>query len=203
MTGWRNIPLVRAERYAAQFIRLVELSCVAVSVAGAVRRCRDVTSEPLEIVAAPLWIQQTNLFGESLPSDNVLADTIAQLLKSERVEWRKDRGRQRTADDPVVRLLFRADGGMLCPVDVWMTTTEAFGAVLALRTGPYGYRSRLMTPRGSLSITGASGLLPREMRLDERRGLVDRNDDTTLYTPTESHFFGIIGERMLPPEERR
>lgn len=205
MTVWRNIPLRRAERYAEQFVQLIDTACVKVVIAGEVRRKQAVTSSPLEIVAIPMLIQDHNLFDEPLPITNVLANVITRLIDTGRVDERIERVRGRKPPPNVnpKKLLFRADSGMLCPIDVWATDSRKFGAVLALRTGPYGLRIGLMTAERSVTSSGRAGLLPRNMQLSEQLGLIYRDDQQLFETATEEEFFTAIRVRMVAPEERR
>jgi DNA polymerase/3'-5' exonuclease PolX len=208
-TGWGRIPLARAERYAEQFAQLIRDACERVQVAGTIRRRQATISDPIELVAAPTLIPQQNLFGEQLEDRNLLMEAILRLLETERLEGRVEQGHGKrktkkwTPDGYPMRLLFRADGGMLCPVDLWITTRGRFGAVLALRTGPHGLRSSLMTPRQSISPTGRVGLLPREMRCSEHTGLVQHGTGEEVPTPEEADFFGLIGADIPEPERRR
>ena len=200
---WRQVTVARATRYARQFIQLIVADCAAVAVAGEVRRQRP-TDLPIEIVAVPTTFERRNLFGEALPEQSLLDETLARLLVRERIEERVERrGRKREPNTIPFRLLFRADGGMLCPVDLWRTTPGRFGAVLALRTGPYGYRSRLVAPVGSRSVSGGAGLLPRDLSCHELTGLTYRATGVEVAVPDEAAFFARIDVPLVAPELRR
>lgn len=207
MSVWRNVTLTRARRYADQFVNLIAEDCIRTAVAGEVRRAathhEQVTSSPLEIVAVPVILEQRDMFEERLADRNLLLEVVKRLIDSDRLEERieKKRGARRQPNDFPMRLLFRADGGMLCPLDLWETTAARFGAVLALRTGPYGLHSGLTSPVQTISPSGRAGLIPRGMQCSERTGLILR-DGLEIETPEERSFFDAIGVPMVRPEDR-
>jgi DNA polymerase/3'-5' exonuclease PolX len=203
-TGWERISLVAAERYAGQFVALIRDGCVMIEIAGEVRRQQTTIKEPIEIVTVPVIIEQRDLFGERRDDRDMLQEAITRLIATDRLEERveKHRGKRQPNAHPM-RVLFRADGGKLCPINVWTTTPAQFGAVMALRTGPNGLRSGLVTPRQTISPTGRAGLLPRTMQCSERTGLIDRETGAPIETPTEADFFAAVDVEMVPPEARR
>lgn len=204
MSRWRNIPLARADRYAQQFVQLIQPACSVVEIAGEVRRRQDVTSQPIEVVAVPILTETRDMFGELREVRNLLREALERLVKAERVEERIERvrGSRRVRNELPTKLLFRADSGMLCPVDLWETSAGKFGAVLALRTGPYGLRSGLMAPERSVSVSGRAGLLPRAFLLSEQDGLV-RREGGEVETPTEESFFTALDLPLVVPERRQ
>jgi DNA polymerase/3'-5' exonuclease PolX len=202
--GWARVPLVEAERYAGQLLDLIREGCEHTEVAGEIRRQQATINESIEIIAVPIVIEQYDLFDERRGDRNLLIEIIGRLIDQDRLEERveKERGKRRVNEHPM-RLLFRADGGKLCPIDLWTTDAEKFGVVLALRTGPAKLRIALTTPRQSISSVGRAGLIPRDMQCSERTGLVYRETGARIPTHTEEAFFEMIDAAIPTPERRR
>jgi hypothetical protein len=202
-----RIPVRRAEQYAQQFVRLIGDACDRIEVAGSVRRQLPQVGE-ITVVVVPKVLQQGNLFGDDLPSRDLVIETIDRLVSRGRLAVRSgDRGRK-TWTATHREMAFRTDDGKMIPVDVWWTTRAHWGVQLALRTGPAALAYALTAPLGAVTSTGRAGLLPTDLRIrDGLQQAIGTNSDGTLTwedvaTPEEADFLALVGYDR-PPEDRR
>src|SRR5262245_14058081 len=112
-----RMSLARATQYAAQFVLLIADACERVAVAGSIRRQQAQVGD-IEVLAIPKLLQQSTLFGDDIPPRDLLAETTDRLLSKERVQHRATEKTRRAWGTSYRRMLFKANNGVLVPVDL-------------------------------------------------------------------------------------
>lgn len=171
-----SMPLVDAERWAAVVAQALGPACGRIVAAGSIRRKR-LTVGDIEVVCEPRPALVGDLFGGEAAVEQPLAEYLPGL------------GRVVKAG-PRYAQVELAGGPML---DLFMTTTERWGVILAIRTGSADFSRWLVTERrkgGALR----RGLSVRDGRLWGPCGAVE--------TVSETAFFEAIGVPWIPPELR-
>lgn len=181
-----------AHRVASQLVGLLEDACERIEIAGSVRR-QKATVHDLEIVAisrrgrAPIhglfettWVDVDEL-DEAL---DALRQSGTLTLRPVLVERANGSQEIQTRDGEAYKALSYQG----VPVDLFITDAERWGAILALRTGPFDWNQRLVT--------------------DCKRHFRQLQDGRVLHlgrpvpTPEEADFFRAMGVPWVEPRDR-
>jgi hypothetical protein len=202
-TATSAMPLYLAESASYELQRILLPACERVCVAGSVRRRKDVCND-VEIVAIPR-IDQATKPGELLASDVDRLDELMEIVR------RKDHpvlcqpqarpGHNAPPWGPRYKKLYLRHQHRWIKVDLWLTTRQKFGAILAIRTGDAEFSKLLVTQR----VHG--GAMPAKMRQADGSLMHCVHTESgpqwePLYTPEESEFFGALDLPVLLPEQR-
>lgn len=187
-------PLAEAAALATELADLLHASCERIEIAGSIRRQRPDIGD-LELVAIPQHASQVDLFGEPCASVNLLEERVAWLLDVGEMFPRLTADGQQRLGLKYKALTYR---GMA--VDLFITTTECWGVIFTIRTGPADFSHRLVTSQSQRMQDGRYGLLPNHLRV--RDGRLVGTDGQPLDTPTEESVFAAIGLPWISPEQR-
>ena len=188
-----KMTLGQAEPLANKIVTALAPGCERIQIAGSVRRQRPLVGD-IEIVAIPRLIPelpaQLSILGE--PPQMVSAlDILLGKLVNEKPHFRRG-----TKNGPLFKnflIEFDSDGSEI-GLDLFLTTPEQWGYILALRTGPGDFNQAWVTQKSK------GGLLPNEYRFND--GWLYKSGQR-VPTPTEDDIFSLIGDgATLPPEER-
>jgi DNA polymerase/3'-5' exonuclease PolX len=187
-----KLPLVKALSLAEKIKTALEPGCDRIKIAGSIRR-RSATVGDIEIVAIPKLCPdlaaQLSLFGEPPKMVSAL-DMLLENLAREKDNFR--RGDKN--GDLYKNFLIKIDeDGTEIGLDLFLTTPEQWGYILALRTGPGDFNKAWVTPRSK------GGLLPGEYRFEG--GWLWRMGQR-VDTPNEAEFLYLILGDEIPPEDR-
>ncbi len=182
-------PLAAAEAIAQELVMLLSPACERIVVAGSVRR-RKPEVKDLEIVAVPAARSVRDLFGEVTDRMNLLEDLLSTLVDQGEISAGRD-GSGRPAWGPrYKRAVYRG-----LPVDLFSVIPPAqWGLTLLLRTGPWWYSKRVVTPRRH------GGLLPDWMAV--RDGAMWHKDGESLVTAEEEDVFRLLQVPFVDPARR-
>lgn len=148
-----------------------------VEVAGSLRRGAETVGD-IEILAIPAAVP--DLFGGEVRGPVMIDQALA------------GRGFTFEANGPLYkRFILQEPAGVRC--DLFLTTPEQWGVMLAIRTGPSGFSMQIVTPRNK------GGLLPSYLKIHDGRVW---NAGKALSTPEESDLFQVLGLPMLQPNQR-
>lgn len=178
-----------AERIAAQFAP----ACQSIAIAGSVRRGRRACGD-IEIVAIPRYIEgvyQPSLLGDTEPAMVSELDRLLDKLVEQKPHF------ERAGKDGPLFKNFKLYAPALqeeVGIDLFLTTPEQWGYILALRTGPGDFNRAWVTQRGK------GGLLPDEYRFEG--GWLIGSDGKQIATPDEKEFFKTIGLPWIDPDRR-
>lgn len=165
-----------ALRLAQRVVEIITPFCDRVEIAGSLRRGRSDVGD-IEVVCVPEKAE--TLFETSERS----SFTVRQMLECHYPFIKGGDHQQQYELD-------------LCVLDLYLTSPEQWGVILALRTGPAEFSHKLVTPKR------VGGYLPSYLKVKNGR-VANRSDDSTYDTPEEIDFFRVIGMMYLPPEERK
>lgn len=176
----QRMPLKAAEMVAGELVALLSEHCKRVVVAGSIRRKMPWVGD-VEIVCIPKLKQKVasrDLFGAKIIYNNQVMRYI-----SSSSDFEKLKGGERYQ-----KLLYKGE----VVVDLFMTTKQEWGRILALRTGSDRY-SKLMSSRWvQLGYHGIDGKLIHE----------DTKEPAPAF-PTEQSFFEFLQWKYIEPEKRR
>lgn len=182
--------------------------CDRVCVAGSIRR-RSAVVHDVELVVIPSRRQRwVPLFDDidvrpPAPPVDELDEYLNDLEHRADIRKRRDRRGRLFWGPSDKRILWRygAASDAWIPLDIFGAIEPTFGAKLALRTGPFEFSKRLVTPRAK------GGLMPDD--LEFRRGGLYRFDTSTnarfrtfVPTPDEETLFRELGLPYVAPEHR-
>jgi DNA polymerase/3'-5' exonuclease PolX len=171
-------------RYRA--IELLAPACERIQIAGSIRRRKE-TVKDVEIVLIPKT-EPTGMFGDGPPAS--LQFQLVQEWASVGVfRHRLDKNGRPACGPRFQRLIFE---GM--PLDVFCVLPPAqWGLILAIRTGPWEFSKRMMTPKH------LGGMLPMGCKVQDGQ-LWDRQQPIPL--PEEEDVFRHLGMDWIEPEAR-
>lgn len=161
-------------------------------IAGSLRRGQREVGD-VEMVIEPTFDE--DLFGSPLPTSSALEGAIDLCVERGLLIWDRDVPRNGLRHK---RLIFPA---LSIPLDLFVTTGENWGNILAIRTGDADFSRLLVTQRYK------GGLLPDSMRhgdgrlLARAQGYPDFRQEpepnsymeNVLACPTEAAFFAFLG----------
>lgn len=195
-----KLPLAKARPLAEQIKTALEPACERIEIAGSIRR-QCPTVGDIEMVAIPRLIPdleaQLSLFSDPPQMVSALDLLLEKLLEE------KDNFRRGDKNGPLFKN-FIISGHRHSPTDIddidvgldlFLTTPQQWGYILALRTGPGEFNRAWVTPKNK------GGLLPNSYRFSG--GWLYGPDGERIETPEEYDIFALIGDgRYLPPESR-
>jgi DNA polymerase/3'-5' exonuclease PolX len=175
--------LSQAEKLTEKIKAALAPGCERIQEAGSVRRHRPLVGD-IEIVAIPKLIPE-------LPAQlSILGDLLEKLVKQKPLFRRGDKNGTLFKNF----LIEYDDDGSEIGLDLFLTTPEQWGYILALRTGPGAFNQAWVTKRRK------GGLLPDEYSFS---GGWLHKAGQRIPTPEEEDIFRLIGDgAMLPPGER-
>ena len=177
------------------FMSAFSLCCEKIRPAGSVRRRRAFGVGDLEFIAIPKMSKvqpvQQNLFN-SVPAEPFSLldrEVVSQADDALWLRWREPRKNGAKFKALEIKLA----SGRWFPVDLFITTAEQWGYIMAIRTGPAELSKKLVTTfeKGG---TLPAGYCYKDGYLHDR--------DQIIPTPKEKFVFNLAGYEMLPPEER-
>lgn len=201
-----SMSLSTAEAAATELQRILYPYCQRCIVAGSVRRRAQVVND-IEFVVIPKFDAPKG----SLPgTDAAPEDWLDEFMKLVDAGDHRDLKRpikavgasRRPAWGPRYKKLVFQHVNRWLPIDLWITSPERFGAILAIRTGDKDFSRLLVTQRSK------GGAMPAGHR--QNNGQLERcsGDDLAwsnflpVETPDEDAFFGAIGLPTLNPTLR-
>ena len=140
MTGKERWPLVLARLVAEELVEKLEDVCERIEIAGSMRR-GDWQVRKLEIVCIPKLRERYDMFGEPAQPACLLDERCVELGRESILEYRPN-ARGLIIFGFLNKLLVHRPTGM--PVDIVTTNTDNWGMVLAVRTGPKSFCTRMM-----------------------------------------------------------
>lgn len=193
MSAGAAIPYIDARASAVALRMLLEPACDRIEIAGSVRR-RKPEVHDIEIVAIPRVEQEVgaDLWGTSVTFDRLERLITDDLIPSGVLMPRPVEVHRADGSVEVSRRMgsaYRAMAYHGMPVDLFTTDADAWGCILALRTGPGDWNTRLVTDCKRYFRSVAGG---RVLHLGR-----------PVPTPEESDFFRALGVPWLDPWERR
>lgn len=179
--------LVEAEAIAAKLRDALAPLCDRIELAGSIRRGVSLVKD-IELVAIPKT--ERDLLGVVDPKMRTELDVkIDRLVESGKLAWRVRHDGQRIAQGSKFKALVAVKSGIA--VDLFLVTPPAsWGAIFAIRTGPWQYSRALVTMCQSLGLR-------------EHQGRLVRADGTEVDTPEEADFIRACGAEYVEPRERR
>ena len=206
------LPLHMAEKAAARVVEALSPACERITVAGSIRRRKDMVAD-IEIVAVARLERVT----DTPPGEMFPVERIANRLHERTVEvaFGKVPGLGRPTEAKPHRrppwglkwrvLCVEYEPGKWMPVDLFIVERRSWGPQLAMRTGPRDFSQLLVTRRDQ------GGAMPRGMRmhdaeLQHRVNQAKPEDDPaaweSLYLDEEPAFFAELGVPYLEPHLR-
>lgn len=202
-----------AREVARGLVETLAPACTRIEIAGSIRRRVGVVKD-IELVALPRWAEveergeQGGLFGPSTRRENLLTGRLMdcawlagknfQVIKPgtrEIIPW------QARADARYIRLFLRECGTEGMKVDLFIPSPEAWGLILAIRTGSG------VGPDGRSDHGFAPALLSRWKQMSgggrSVGGCLVRPGGSIEPTPEEGDVFRALQMDFVPPEERR
>lgn len=192
MSAGRPVPLAVAEPIALELVALLRDSCERLEVAGSIRRRKPMVAD-IELVAVPriegqptgdLWGSKVNVDLLQMALDFF---TLNGRLQPRDVTIRRASGtveHQVRLGDSYKALVYRD-----LPVDLFIVRPPAdWGVILALRTGPGDWNTRIVTDCHRYLRRVAGG---RVYRAGEY-----------VPCPEERDFFEAVGQPWIEPEYR-
>lgn len=182
-----TFPLAPTKFIAEKLIEMFQDGCDRIEIAGSIRRRKDRVKD-IELLIVPTIREQKTLLPGQFQHFSLFDVVLNEALKRHRKTLQFDRETPRNG--PKYKRL-RFDRRI--PVDVFIVPPTAWGAQMAIRTGPSDVSKLLVTHRRH------GGLLPDH--LNQRDGhLWDR--EGVIETPEESDYFEAMSLPVVPPEER-
>lgn len=191
MTRLTTKSLADAARIAGMIVARLVPQCDRIEVAGSIRRGRSVVGD-VEIILVP---SDPGTFGDFVLS---LCERPSSLFAAQNEPifgWP-------TKNGPRYKRLEVLGKGIA--LDLFVTTPDRWGVLLAIRTGPVDYSAALVRPRSK------RGLLPEGMSVAD--GLLFDREGASIPTYEERDFLKIAGGwidpcdreffRRNPPERR-
>jgi DNA polymerase/3'-5' exonuclease PolX len=185
--------LLQAEKLTEKVKEALSPGCERIQEAGSVRRHRPLVGD-IEIVAIPKLIPelpaQLSILGD--PPQMVSAlDILLEKLVKEKPHFRRGDKNGTLFKNFLIEY---DDDGSEIGLDLFLTTPEQWGYILALRTGPGEFNQAWVTQRRK------GGLLPDEYSFS---GGWLYKAGQRVPTPEEADIFRLIGDgTTLSPEER-
>lgn len=170
-----KLPLVDAEKIAADIVGRLRQYCKRIEIAGSVRRRKPEVGD-IEIVAIPL--PTVDLFGvemyEPHQLDEVDWSDFGRLVKNGHKYKQIEMGR--------------------CNLDLFIVTPPAqWGVQFIIRTGSAEFSHRLVTAKQY------GGMMPGYLKVKD--GAIWSNNHI-VETPEEQDVFDLIGAEFVPPPAR-
>lgn len=194
MSAGVDVPLDVARVAAAALVELLAPGCSRIEIAGSVRRRKPVVHD-IEIVAIPrIDHRPVGLLEEETEPVNML-DELAlwyltgplPLLVRRPVENHRRDGSVDVQEKVGPKFKALVFSGI--PVDLFITDTEQWGCIFALRTGPGDWNVRLVMDCKRVHRAVAGG---RVLHLGK-----------PVPTPEEADFFRELGQPWIDPWDRR
>lgn len=178
VTAEHTVSLEVAKRKVTELKMILEPLTEKLFVAGSVRRGESRIGD-IDFVCIPKFKEVANdLFGKT-----EYINRVVEWANSSRV---KERYRT-SGGDRLQKLTYNH-----VPVEIYMTTPQQFGRMLAIRTGPESYTKKMAARWVQLGYHGINGELISE---------ADPNDKPEF--PTEEHFFKWLCWTWVKPEARQ
>lgn len=188
MSAGTRVALAEADQAAAGLVALLSDAVHRIAVAGSIRRASPDVGD-IEIVAVPKVDEEPDGMFATRPVDRL----------TERVDYLIDHGF--LASHPTLpargprysRLIDRTTG---LQVDLFSATTETFGLIYLIRTGPADYSRRFVTDLRRSGLHAAEGQL--------HRGSLGCGTYVceVIPTPDEESVYAAAGWSVVAPEWR-
>jgi DNA polymerase (family 10) len=189
-----KLALARAIPLAEKIKAAISPACERIEIAGSIRR-RKATVGDIEIVAIPKLCPdleaQLSLFGEPPKMVSALDLLLNNLVRE------KDNFRRGEKDGVLYKnfLVQFDDDGSEIGLDLFLTTPDQWGYILALRTGPGDFNKAWVTQKSK------GGILPDEYHFEG--GWLIGPDGIRIPTPEETDIFCLLGDgQVIAPENR-
>lgn len=183
--------LSQAKAIAERFCTLLEPACERVQVAGSIRR-KKLDVGDIEVLVEPLMVPRPG----TLIADELIPATDSHVERLVRVETLLEFDDEcRRNGQRLKRLVWGTEtGSSRIAIDLFICfPPSAWGALMAIRTGPAGFSKLLVTKRAY------GGAMPDE--LQQRDGAL-WGPSGRLDTPTEKEYFVAIGLPDWAPADR-
>lgn len=195
-----RIPLAQAAQLAAELLDLLKPATERIIVAGSIRRGRQDVGD-LEILAIPRTYQDVgfDLFG--LPTEteerSELDDMAAHLKAIGALADRLDKNGRPAWGSKYKRALCKGVG-----LDLFTTTPDRWGTMLAIRTGPLTFSNALVTPTNRVTHDGYRGFLPSWAKVSNGGEISHAKSGEVIPMPTEEALFSWLGIGWIEPRDR-
>jgi DNA polymerase/3'-5' exonuclease PolX len=181
---------VSIQRLAQDLLENLSAGCERIEIAGSIRRGKA-NPKDIELVCIPKPGKPLlNLFGEPTGEAVSLFDSCLEaVFLTPALGWIFDAELPRNG--PRYKRLRHMPSGVCC--DLFLTTTESWGVIFAIRTGDAEFSKELVTRA-----------LRRGMKVDEGRLWKVHRDGTrdVIPTPDETAYFAALGLPYIEPAER-
>jgi DNA polymerase/3'-5' exonuclease PolX len=189
-----RIALSEAKVLAQEVLDLIGDWCEKTIIAGSIRR-QAPTIGDIEILAIPHTHEEEEpslgLWSARMIQVNDLDTRCIELIERGTFGKRLDVNGRTAVGSKYKRLSFKGVG-----LDLFVTTPEQWGVILAIRTGPSDFSHRFVTVRRQ------GGLLPDWLVVKDGQ-LRHRTTGEVIPTPGEGDFFDAIDYGWIEPEARR
>lgn len=179
-----RIPLSEADQRAKAVVAMLSPFCERIAIAGSIRRRREDVGD-IEIVCVPK-VEMTGMFCDEPLC--LLTHECNRLLAQKIIAHRLDKNGRASYGAKFKRLT--VDG---FPLDLFSTTTDQFGVIFAIRTGPSDWSKRLVTRKEY------GGMMPAGMCISEGWLM---NSDQRIPCREERDLFAAIGAEWVNPQDR-
>ncbi len=192
-TTAERLPLAEARVLAQEVCDLLGDWTERIQVAGSIRRQQE-TCGDIEIVCIPHTHEEEEaslgLWSARMVQVNDLDDRCTDLIDLGIFGTRLDKNGHRAVGGKYKRLSYQGFG-----LDLFVTTAEQWGVILAIRTGPAEFSHRFVTVRRQ------GGVLPDWLVVKDG-ALHHRTTGEVIPTPEEGDFFDAIDYGWIEPEAR-
>lgn len=163
---------------AIEIVEQIRPYCKTIEIAGSLRRKKTVIGD-IEIVCVPKY--------QVVPDPE---DLFATIQENHIVKWIHNPANIETTPikggEKYQQFLYHG-----IQVDLFMTTADEFGRMLALRTGPENYSKKMAARWAQLGYKGVDGQLIHQ-----------QTGETAGPFPDEQAFFDFLGMNWIKPEIR-
>ena len=177
--------LAQATQAAEAFADFIRPACHRVDIAGSIRRGKAEVSD-IEIVCEPKRTAKLDMFGDVVGWTHELED-----IDQWRDVSRRDTNGHFAYGQKYMRLWWRE-----WPIDLFCTTPDSYGLVHMIRTGPWQFSKRMMTPQRD------GGLMPNFLKVRDGQ-VLDAVTDSPLTVQDERKLFALWRMDYAEPERRR
>jgi len=183
-----RMSLRQAQAIAQAIADMYAPACERIEIAGSIRRKAETVGD-VELVAIPKPV--LNLFGE--PTGQTELDIMLE-----------EQGAQLTKNGPKYKQMSALVKGDELQVDLFLADADNWGYILMLRTGPWQFSKRMVTPQmhnglKPSTVTVANGYVNQIITDYE----ANTRDIQRVPVPDEETLFQLWGMDYIKPEDRK
>lgn len=188
-----KLSLSQAQPLAEKIVAALQPGCERIVIAGSIRRQKAEVGD-IELVAIPRYQPKSGSTVNFLTGEQEQESCLDRVLETLLAEKPNLRQHPETKWGPKFKKLQVSVGpDQWMGIDLFITTPQQWGIVLAIRTGPAEFSAHLVTQAHK------NGPLPPGFQV--AGGFVQYNGQP-VDTPEEEIIFKLLGYGWQPPEER-